>query len=235
LLSTHARPEVRVKIESAFLRRARKNDAATLIEKTCANSLRVGFVHEIFPNARFVHLVRDGRSVAASASERWTASLDLPYLLRKARFVPRADLPYYAFRYLKTRLSRVRSDEKRLSWWGPRFHGMEDLSHDMPLVEVAAMQWKECVERALTQLAELPPRLVYQLDYRTLVTSPEESLSSLLDFLGTSVSAIDLRRSAGMIHGGSREKWREVLSPAEQKSVASIVAETNALLGIGQD
>lgn len=41
-------------------------DKDTLVEKNPRNILRIPFVQEIFPSAKFVHIVRDGRDVACS-------------------------------------------------------------------------------------------------------------------------------------------------------------------------
>ena len=90
-----ARPRVRRYIRRCFDRLARRRGLAHVVEKTCANSLRVAFVDRVVPDALFVFLVRDGRDVVASARKRWKAPLDLPYLLAKARFVPLTDVPYY--------------------------------------------------------------------------------------------------------------------------------------------
>ena len=92
----NARKDVCSFIRQAFDNRARRDNLAIVVEKTCANSLRLAFVDQIFPDARYIYLVRDGRDVAASALKRWQASLDLSYVVSKARFVPPVDIPYYA-------------------------------------------------------------------------------------------------------------------------------------------
>ena len=56
-----------------------------IVEKTCANSLRVPFVNSVVPEAKYIFLVRDGRDVIASARKRWQAPLNIPYLLSKAK------------------------------------------------------------------------------------------------------------------------------------------------------
>src|SRR5437667_64703 len=48
-------------IRSAFLRMARRDNLAYVVEKTCANSLRIRFVDQVLPEARYVFIVRDGR------------------------------------------------------------------------------------------------------------------------------------------------------------------------------
>ena len=69
----NARPEVVQYIRKRFDKVRSGQGKQRVIEKTCANSLRVDFVHTIFPEAYFVHLVRDGRAVAESARRRWRA------------------------------------------------------------------------------------------------------------------------------------------------------------------
>ncbi len=42
-----------------------------LVEKTPVNSFRIGYLDALCPDARFVHIIRDGRDVAASISRGW--------------------------------------------------------------------------------------------------------------------------------------------------------------------
>ena len=104
-----ATPAVKCYMQHAIEKINKKEPQATVVEKTCATSLRCGFADEIFPNARFVHIYRDGRAVAASAALRWNASLEPLYLLKKARFVPPSDVLFYASRYFSTRIYRLRA------------------------------------------------------------------------------------------------------------------------------
>ena len=66
LLPRHATARVKHFIRKKFKQMAQGLNCRILIEKTCANSLRVPFVNEIFPHARFIFLIRDGRDVVAS-------------------------------------------------------------------------------------------------------------------------------------------------------------------------
>src|SRR5690625_4081830 len=122
-----ATPEVQSYIRKSFQKISSKNNYSHVVEKTCANSLRVGFVSRVLPNAKFIHIIRDGRDVVASSKKRWDAPLDIPYIMKKARYVPLTDLPYYAFKYMWNRIYRILSNEKRLASWGPRFNGIDEL------------------------------------------------------------------------------------------------------------
>ena len=155
-------------------------DSRYLVEKTCANSLRVPFVDTVIPEARYIHIVRDGRDVVASALKRWKAPLDLPYLMAKARYVPKTDLPYYASRYLGNRLSKLISSESALPVWGPKFHGMKEYS-DLP--DVCAAQWVRCVESATAAFSEMSSSKAMSISYEDFVENPSQQLVSILEFL----------------------------------------------------
>ncbi|MDZ7846842.1 MAG: sulfotransferase [Owenweeksia sp.] len=101
-----ARPSVKKFIRSQFEKFQRSSGAGTVVEKTCANSLRVAFINEILPGARYIFIVRNGYDVTSSAMARWRATLDLDYILKKARYVPKSDIPYYASRYLANRIKK---------------------------------------------------------------------------------------------------------------------------------
>lgn len=216
-------------IRDAFARRSALVPDATLIEKTCANSLRVAFVHEVFPNARFIHIIRDGRDVTASAMSRWTAELDIRYLAAKGRFVPRSDLPFYAYQYFLSRISKLRSVEDRLSWWGPKFKGMQDLAAS-PLEVVAAVQWERCVSLAFEQLSEVPPAQVATVRYQDLVGDSYDELSRIANFLGEMPEESDLQRAARTLHADSKSTWREKLSQEQIELIAPIVAPALELI-----
>lgn len=221
-------------IRTQFRRQQQNLGTHYLVEKTCANSLRVGFVNEVLPEARFINIVRDGRDVAVSAAQRWTAPLDLPYLARKARYVPKRDLPFYASRYLRTRLDRLRSDERRLSWWGPKFAGMEDLDAETPLLEVAARQWAASVLTADEQLADIPRERVLNIRYEDFVSAPFETLDQITRWIGARPSVDQLTAAAAGIHGRSVGSWASKLADADERElVDSTTANARAALGLG--
>jgi hypothetical protein len=184
LPATAARPEVRDYIRRQFIRMAEMTGSEILVEKTCANSLRIDFVDAVIPEAKYIFIVRNGVDVAASALRRWHAHLDIAYLARKARFVPWRDLPYYANRYLGNRLYRVWSRENRLAFWGPKFSGFDTCLASSPLDEVCARQWQACVRGADGPLATLGEKRVQRLRYEDLVTRPSQTLATILEFLG---------------------------------------------------
>ena len=64
LTERHATLRVRQKIRKWL--EAERGSASLVVEKNPRNTLRVPFVRAVFPEARIVHIVRDGRDVACS-------------------------------------------------------------------------------------------------------------------------------------------------------------------------
>ena len=66
-----ATPQIKAYIRSQLLERFSQLEGDYLLEKTPGNCFRVPFVLEIFPDARFIHIIRDGRDVVFSAADIW--------------------------------------------------------------------------------------------------------------------------------------------------------------------
>lgn len=229
LAPADARPDVMRYVRSAFNKQQRRSGGAIVVEKTCANAVRVGFVDKIFPECRYVYIVRDGRDVVASAMERWTASLDPMYLARKARFVPPIDLPYYGLRYVRSRMVRFGSKEWQLSAWGPRFAGMNELVRTRSLAEVCAHQWMRCVEAAETQLGMyVEPSRVHRVHYEEIVAAPGRETERLASFLAR--PRPDQNRLP-RIKASSAGRWRTSLSDQDRRVLGSLLGEALAARG----
>lgn len=215
-----ARPRVRRYIRRQFARLARRHSLGHVVEKTCANSVRVEFVDRVLPEARLIFLVRDGRDVTASARKRWRAPLDVPYILRKARFVPLTDIPYYGARYLWNRIHRLLpGGGGRLAFWGPRFPGMDQLARSESLLTVCAHQWRRCVDRSEEGFASLDADRVFRLRYEDFAAQPRRHLDALCDFLGVQASPEDLTAAAEFVTSGRIGAWREELDTEEVQTI----------------
>lgn len=212
LTPEHARPEVVRYIRKRFDGLSAKHDGARVAEKTCANSLRVDFVHAVFPEAHVIHLVRDGRAVAESARRRWQTPNPLPYLLEKARWVPPSDVPYYALRYLRYRLASFHSTDSAYSSFGPRFAELDRLVAEKILIEVCGLQWRACVQAADAAVKRLPSEQAITVYYEDLVSDPltvAQEVFAQVDLTFTAECRAYVKRE---VHQDSVNKWRERLS-----------------------
>ncbi|SFW65233.1 Sulfotransferase domain-containing protein [Sinomicrobium oceani] len=218
-----ARPGVRKYIKGAFESFERKSKAEHVVEKTCASSLKVPFIEAIFPNAKYIFLIRDGRDVASSAKQRWTASLELKYIWKKVKYVPVSDIPYYGFRYFINRIKKLFSSEKRLAFWGPIYPGMkEDLQKDS-LIEVCGKQWATCVEAAYEDLLQIDSHRVHMMNYETFVGNPVEEMGKVMDFIGLEASEKEIKGSVNKVSTRSIGNYKKYITPDDLEKLNRIV------------
>jgi len=168
---------------------SRRYNSEVVVEKTCANSLRVPLVDSIFPDAKYIFIYRNAYDALSSAMDRWGAPLDVSYVLRKARFVPIADLPSYAARYAKSRIHRLFNHEHRLGSWGPRFEGIDHELRERPLDEICALQWASCVVASAEAFGNIATERWLPVSYESFVNNPERQLIKILEFCGLESNA----------------------------------------------
>jgi len=203
-----ATPKVKKFIQGAFQSFKQQLNAEVIVEKTCANSMRVPFIREIFPQARFLYITRDGRDVTLSAAKRWTASVEMDYLLKKLKYVPKVDIPFYGIRFVKNRLHQARSQEKRQAVWGPIFPGMADWAKDNPLISVCARQWAESVSEADKAFADMPQSQWHKIKYEDFVTDPKTVLATIINWYDPTIAKISFEEAVKDIHSNSLYGWK---------------------------
>jgi hypothetical protein len=208
------------------LARVDRNDSTSvLLEKTVSNCLRLDYVDAVLPEARFLHLIRDGRAVAESAYRVWEKSPGGGYLLRKLRYFPWRNYRY-AFWYVGNLLGFHGAQKV----WGPRYPGIIADLVSMDLLDVCARQWKECVLSATKSLAALPADRVLTVTYEEFVTN-ESVLEEICHFCGVPVG-IDLRENyRSKVEPTNACKWRRNLSPTEIAQLNESLGDTLELLG----
>lgn len=215
-----ARPNVKKFIQKAFKAFEHQSGAQVVIEKTCANSMRVPFIRSVFPNARFLYITRDGRDVALSASKRWTASVEMKYLLKKLKYVPKVDIPFYGLRFVKNRIHQARSQEKRQAVWGPIFPGMADWAKDNPLLDVCARQWAESVNEADKAFADMPKAQWHEIKYEDFVTDPTQVLAGIMTWYNPSLADSNFEAVVKDIHANSLYGWKRKVDKFTPEALA---------------
>lgn len=209
---------------------AKLRNGEVLIEKTVATTLRVPYAHAVFPEARFVHLVRDGRDVVESAMRQWVAPPDWRALFIKLRGIPVRNIDY-ALWFAGNTIAGLGAGRKGGKIWGPRYPGIERDALTRPLVEVCSLQWKNSVGFASDELLQLPTNQVFQIRYEDLVSSP--------DALGELVAALELpdRESIlanyrARVDTGGGERWKQ-LPEGDRQRMMQIIKPTLREFGYG--
>ena len=171
-------------------------------------------------------IYRDGIDATGSAKLRWTAKLDIPYLLEKVRFVPKTDLPYYGLRYLWARIFRMMSRENRLAFWGPALNDMPTILQRHTLNEICALQWKRCVDSAEEALSAMPEDRVLRVCYEDFVCQPGEELARILAFINKEASEDEIAVAVAGVSPRSLGKGRKALGTEEVSKLEALVGQS---------
>jgi hypothetical protein len=185
-----------------------------LLEKTPENCLRIPFLREIFPDAKFVYLTRDGRANTHSLIESWKHfRLEAGYLVPEALHIQG-----YTGR----------------TWKFTLIPGWTELK-DSPLEVVCAHQWVACNQAVLAQRPALEAaKRMITVRYEDLVSEPMSVLPQICDFVG-----IDATPFAGSVQGlpevnlvskPGQDKWRRE-NPEAIARVLPLLQSTMRLLG----
>lgn len=210
-----------------------RSGAPQIIEKTVENCLRVLYVYAVFPDAFFLHLVRDGRDVVESAYRQWTAPPDWGHIIRKASTFPLGEAFGYAYSYAGNSFRRLmaRNIASTSITWGPRYEGIDEDKACKELLEVCAIQWARSVEKALSGLRSLPSDQVFTIHYEQFVQSPHDHLKHIAQFVGIDPSPYSLLPYVEMVSQRNIGKGFRSLNETQKDLALPYIQDTLALLG----
>jgi hypothetical protein len=215
---------------------AGKQRARTVVEKTCANSLRVAYVARLLPEAKFVLIQRNGWDAVASAVKRWRSPVNLGYTVRKARFVPAADAPYYLGRFLRNRIGQLSDPHGGLKSWGPMTKEIELRAIESDIVSAAATQWSQCATFAVNSLEQLEQAWAATVRYEDFVEHPGEELRRVADSLSLKVMNSDVESAVAGIESNRVGHGALTLKAAgESDRIAPIISAALIEAGYGDN
>jgi hypothetical protein len=209
LTEADATPRIAGHIRAAFERFTQRQGADRFAEKTPSNCLRIPFIRAVFPDARIVLLVRDGRSVLRSTAEIMGRGVSAQRVWQRAIETPIWEWPAYAPRAAKTLTRRI--TRKPLDFWGPRPPGWRDWVGADPQPVVLAKQWAGAISRALDDAEGAPEEQVLRMRYEALMHHPREQMERLIDFLELSDAAELVEHVVATVDPTRAEKWRTQL------------------------
>jgi hypothetical protein len=191
----------------AWLLRVELDGGLRFCEKTPTNSLLLPFLDRAFRDAQFIHIVRDGRDVAAS-------HLQKPWLLASSKGSTLREPGGYLH-------------GPYASWWvedgrEPEFEETSDL-HRM------IWAWRRYVEAALRDGPPLGPGRYLEVRYEDLMAEPRRHGERMLDFMGVEKppSRDALLRALERADPTSVGGWRGELSASD---IAVVEADSGDLL-----
>ena len=158
----------------------KKKHSKFIFEKTVSNSLRVSFVEKIFPNSKFIHIVRNGRDVIHSSTKQWSLPPNKNYLIQKIRYFPFSNYRYALWFIWNLIYSKFM---KLPTIWGPRYNGIDQDVKNLSIEELCSKQWSRSVNVAEEQLNRIDNKRVYRISYEKLILDINE-LKNVCKFIG---------------------------------------------------
>ena len=198
-----------------------------IVEKSVPNTLRVEYLNEIYPNSKFIHLVRDGRAVIESSIRQWREPISLSYLFRKLKSFPWRNYRYalwYIINHVKRFLFRTPAI------WGPRYKGISFDIDMLSVEEICAKQWSRCVDLADDQLDKIDSSRVFRIKFEELVND-NTSILRICDFIGISDSDMVINKFKSDVFRGNNEKSINSLTPEALLAIEKYA--TNSLIRLG--
>ena len=211
-----ATPRVRRYIRRAFERFAEREGKPRFMEKTPSNCFRLPFVEAVLPEARYLHVIRDGRDSTRSALRMWTKTPDKRALRRRLTQleIPLRDAPFYATAVLRDVVAR-QFFPQRAYVWGPQFPGLRDVRAEAGVVAACAVQWRESVRAARAGLAEIPADRQMPVRFEDVMADPVGQMAAILEFLELRPSEAVREYAATFIDEGNRTSYDADLDPAQ--------------------
>jgi hypothetical protein len=224
----HATPAVVRHIHRSFELALAREGASRLVEKTPANAVRPRFVDAVFPDARFVHITRNGWAAIPSMQAFWERrgkGLDAKQVAKLRRRLQEARPSQMRF-YAAELLRRV-APGRHVPLYGPRLAGLQEVADEHGRLVASAMQWRTCVDRTAVFGRSLPPGRYMELHVESL--RPED-IGQIIDFCGLPECSDVLERFRLEYRVEAATRQRQ-LNDDERTLVAPYVLPTNAWLG----
>lgn len=217
-----ATPRVKRYIRRSFLRYQREHDDRIVMEKTPANILKIPYVHEIFPEASYLFIVRNPFSFISSVERKWRhRPIGRKGTRRRLRTTPVSQWHHYASRYMQDKYLRRLRKQTYLSLWGPRYPGIQHDVAERDLLTVVARQWAVCSRLAEEALARFDEGRVLRFRYEDFVAQPVAHLERICAHSGLRMTEAMVRAAGQLVDRGRQLKWQRF----EPRALARIVPE----------
>ena len=145
------------------------------------HALRVPFIHRVLPEARIIHVIRNGEECIPEMLFGWTHKDTFSRAIsRRARHINFKTLPRLALRFLRNYVrSRVLG---RRESWGPRVPGLGEFAASHSPAQIAAYQWLIMVRIAREDLAKLPHERWLEIRHDQLLADPRGQSRRISEF-----------------------------------------------------
>jgi hypothetical protein len=248
-----ATPEVKHFIKEAFKYYGLKLNSKWVIDKSPRNSLKIPFLLEVFPSAKFIHIIRDGRDAVLSIHREWIRRDSLIGVQKRPfetflviwNWIRRQPLWKHKLSAMKFEsggiLGRIKGEPflHKIRWnnrvgWGPRFPGWKSEFDNSSTLKFNALQWVHCVESILGEIKSIDYENYFPLRYEDLLKDPQMTLTGLFNFLQVPCYN-EFFNNMPVLQRSNFGKWQTAFSDDELLEIGPIINPTLQKTGYAGD
>lgn len=177
------------------------------VERSGGTLMHSAKLLRLFPEARIVHVYRDGRDTAMSMSRHHNFRVLVGAIRRARRFGIDAQLPFRASRgspvdvLVQNLVFRMLDIEKTAA---------------LPTLEDFGRFWSDLIEIGLESFADLPPDRLLNVRFEDVQTAPRETLQELIRFIDPTLEDGAWLDEVSTIPRPARSKFQSL--PADQQA-----------------
>ena len=238
--------EVKEKIKQKILLEYRifleKSKKECIVDKLPTHAFNIDLVSQVFPEAKWIHMLRDGRDVTLSIKKEWEKREKIVkerkiFSLFKISMKMLSRQPFFRFKYkaieheLVSRKGDVNLNSifNKSRWrgypgWGPRFAGWKEELNNRNILGFNARQWVESVKAVLESWDKIPPDNRLLIRYENLLGSPEKEIETLAQFLEVNNSHNWIEK-APVIQQNNFNKWHKEFSREEIDIIMPVLTD----------
>jgi len=192
------------KIKNNILREykifSKKANKPIVLDKSHKYVFNIEIVQKIIPEAKWIHILRDGRDVTLSMNKEWGKRKDIVIKKDFFRLFQVAcnmlkRQPFWRYRLMaiiyeissNSSLNPLRYLNKA-KWngnvgWGLRFKNWQEYFQTHSTLQFNAMQWVKAVEAVQENWSFLPEQNKIEIRYEDLLATPKKTLLKVFDTL----------------------------------------------------
>jgi len=249
-----ATPKVCKQVYTNFLRYKQKTGSDIIVDKSPRNSLKIPFLRKIFPQARFIHIIRDGRDVTLSIYKEWMRRKNIVNDPQKAHNFDYKNALIVIGDWLQRQpfiIDKIRAlwfethghfinkyrHLNRLRWhgavgWGPRFKDWEKHFHEKSTLQFNAIQWLKCIESINNNWSEIPIEQKIEIRYEDLIGREKQIITNILSFLNLNAKE-SFWNSIPKLKPNNFNKWKNEFSKVQISQIHPIL--TPMLIELGYE
>jgi hypothetical protein len=233
--------EIRKNIRSEFALYCEKTKKSMVLDKLPTHAFNLEIVHKIFPEAKWIHILRDGRDVTLSIKKEWAkreqivSQRDFIGLISvTGRMLARQPFWRYRLKAMLFELRAISSLNPRMylnksKWrgkagWGPRFEGWVEYRRTHSSLEFNATQWVKSVEAVQESWPILPKKNKIEIRYEDLLRLPEVTLRKVLKILGVEPDD-GFFKKIPLLKRDNFHKWEKEFKAAEINEIKPILSQ----------